>query len=151
MLEFSNAPRLGGSSLPMKAGARPGPRPVPSTPRETVRTHDGPKALGALLHERGLLTEAQLDALVAPTGGLAWLTDFVNGDSNTGGFSSAAAVAGYPHITVPAGFVHGLPVGLSFVGTAYSEPALIRLGYAFEQATKHRRPPQFPKTVNPAA
>jgi len=89
-----------------------------------------------------------IDALVAPTGGPAWLTDFINGDHDGGGFSSPAAVAGYPHITVPAGYVQGLPVGLSFVGAAWSEAALIQMAYAFEQATLHRRPPQFPASVS---
>jgi amidase len=89
-----------------------------------------------------------LDALIGPTGGPAWLTDHINGDSFGGGSSGAAAVAGYPNVTVPAGFVHGLPVGLSFFGRAWSEPALIRLAYAFEQATKVRKPPTFPSTVN---
>jgi amidase len=86
--------------------------------------------------------------LVAPTGGPAWLTDFINGDHEGGGFSSPAAVAGYPHVTVPAGYVQGLPVGLSFVGSAWTEAALIRMAYAFEQATLHRRPPQFPASVS---
>jgi len=95
-----------------------------------------------------ILDEKQLDALVAPTGGPAWLTDFIKGDASGGGFSSPAAVAGYPHITVPAGFVKGLPCGISFVGTAWSEARLIALAYAFEQATKHRRAPTFAKTVN---
>jgi len=85
----------------------------------------------------------QLDALVAPTGGPAWLTDLVNGDHDSGGSSTPAAVAGYPNITVPAGFVFGLPVGISFFGKAYSEPTLVKLAYAFEQATRHRRAPQF--------
>ena len=92
------------------------------------------------------MTKYKLDALVAPTGGPAWLIDLVNGDSGTGaapGPSTVAAVAGYPHITVPAGFVRGLPVGLSFFGRAWSEPTLIKLAYAFEQATKHRKPPTF--------
>jgi amidase len=89
-----------------------------------------------------------LDALMGPTGGPAWLTDHINGDSFGGGSSSAAAVAGYPNITVPAGFVNGLPVGISFFGRAWSESVLIRLAFAFEQATNIRRPPRFPPTVN---
>jgi amidase len=84
-----------------------------------------------------------LDALVAPTGGPAWVIDHVNGDHFGGGSSSAAAVAGYPNITVPAGFVSGLPVGISFFGRAWSEPVLIRLAFAFEQATRARRAPRF--------
>jgi amidase len=93
-----------------------------------------------------VMTKHQLDALVAPTSGPAWLIDLVNGDSFGGNASSpstVAAVAGYPHITVPAGFVRGLPVGISFFGRAWSEPTLIKLAYAYEQATKHRRPPTF--------
>ncbi len=88
-----------------------------------------------------------LDALVAPTGGPAWLTDPVNGDYAAGGSSSVAAVAGYPDITVPGGYVFGLPVGISFFGRAWSEPTLIRLAFAYEQATRHRRPPTFAATV----
>jgi amidase len=95
-----------------------------------------------------VMEQHQLDALVAPTGGPAWLTDFINGDHFGGSFSSPAAVAGYPHITVPAGQVHGLPVGLSFVGAAYSEQALIRMAYSYEQATLHRRAPQFKASVS---
>jgi amidase len=97
------------------------------------------------------MTRFRLDALVAPTGGPAWLIDLVNGDGGTAsapGPSTIAAVAGYPHITVPAGQVHGLPVGLSFFGRAWSEPALIKLAYAYEQATKHRRPPTFAATAD---
>lgn len=90
----------------------------------------------------------RLDALLAPTGGPAWPTDWLNGDHFTGGYSTASAVAGYPHITVPAGYVFGLPFGLSFFGAAYSEPKLIGLAYAFEQATKVRRRPQFLPTAN---
>jgi amidase len=95
-----------------------------------------------------VLRDNNLDALIAPTGNLPWMTDFIKGDASGGGFTAAAAVAGYPHVTVPAGFVHGLPVGLSFVGTAWTEQRLIALAYAFEQATRHRRAPTYPKTVN---
>ncbi|HET6671018.1 MAG TPA: amidase [Pyrinomonadaceae bacterium] len=90
----------------------------------------------------------RLDALLAPTGGPAWPTDWLNGDHFTGGYSTASAVAGYPHITVPAGYVFGLPFGLSFFGTAYSEPKLIGLAFAFEQATKVRLRPQFLATAS---
>ncbi|MCX7176292.1 MAG: amidase [Proteobacteria bacterium] len=95
-----------------------------------------------------VLKEHQLDALVAPTNGPAWLTDFIKGDASGGSFSSPAAVAGYPHITVPAGQVSGLPAAISFVGTAWSEPTLIRLAFAYEQATRHRRAPTFAKSLN---
>ena len=85
----------------------------------------------------------KLDALIAPTRGPAWLTDLINGDRSSGSCTTLPAVAGYPHITVPAGYVHGLPVGISFFGTAYSEPKLISLAYAFEQITKFRHAPKF--------
>jgi amidase len=85
----------------------------------------------------------KLDAIVTLTNGTAWLTDLANGDYDTGGCSSPAAVAGYPHITVPAGLYRGLPVGLSFFGSAWSEPTLLRLAYAYEQLTKARPKPQF--------
>jgi amidase len=111
------------------------------------------KAYLQALRKNHLLTRAQgidfimkkhrLDALVAPTGGPSWPTDWVNGDHFSGGYSSASAVAGYPHITVPAGYVFGLPVGISFFGGAFSEPKLIKIAYAFEQATKARRAPRF--------
>lgn len=95
-----------------------------------------------------VMDKHNLDALIAPTGGPAWLTDLVNGDHDTGGSSSPAAVAGYPNINVPAGFVFGLPVGISFFGRAWSEPKLIQIAYAFEQATRFRKPPQFLATVD---
>ena len=96
-----------------------------------------------------VLTENQLDALVAPTGELAWLTDFIHGDSSGNSFTTPAAVSGYPHITVPAGFVKGLPCGISFVGKAWSEPTLIAMAYAYEQASRRRRPPSYIRSVNP--
>ena len=93
------------------------------------------------------MDEHRLDALLAPTGGPAWVTDLINGDSYGGGSSGAAAVSGYPNVTVPAEFVHGLPVGISFFGSAWSEGKLIRLAYAFEQATQVRLSPQFRPTA----
>lgn len=94
------------------------------------------------------MSKHRLDAIVCATGNPAWPTDLINGDHFTGGSSTPAAVAGYPHITVPAGFVTGLPVGISFFGRAWSEPKLISLAYAFEQASKHRRPPRFQPTLS---
>ncbi len=90
-----------------------------------------------------VLDRLQLDALVAPTGGPAWPTDPLNGDHFLGASSSPAAIAGYPLITVPAGICGGLPVGLSFMGRAWSEPVLLRLAYAYEQASRARRPPRY--------
>lgn len=90
-----------------------------------------------------VMTRLRLDAIVAPTGGPAWPIDLVNGDHFLGASSTPAAVAGYPSITVPAGFVYGLPVGLTFIGQKWSEAKLIQFAYAYEQATKHRKPPQF--------
>jgi amidase len=96
-----------------------------------------------------VLKEHRLDALVAPTGGPAWLTDYINGDHYGGSSSTPAAVAGYPHVTVPAGFVKGLPVGFSFVGTAWSDADMLGLAYAYEQASRARRLPAFVASVNP--
>ncbi len=91
----------------------------------------------------GALAKYRLDAIVAPTGGPAWSIDLVNGDHFGGSCSSPAAVSGYPHITVPAGFIHELPVGISFFAGAWSESKLIALAYAFEQATQVFRAPRF--------
>jgi len=94
-----------------------------------------------------IMDEHQLDALIAPTNGPSWTIDLVNGDHFGGGSSEPAAIAGYPAITVPAGFVQGLPVGISFFGRAWSESTLIKLAYSFEQATKHRQAPGFLKEI----
>jgi amidase len=94
-----------------------------------------------------VMIKNKLDAIIAPTGGPPWPTDLANGDHFTGGYSTASAVAGYPHITVPAGYVFGMPVGISFFGRAWSEPTLIKFAYAFEQATKARRSPKFLPTA----
>jgi amidase len=94
-----------------------------------------------------LMDQYHLDAIVAPTGGPAWLTDLINGDHSAGGSSNAAAVAGYPNINVIAGFLSGLPVGISFFGRAWSEPTLIKLAYSFEQATKARQAPRFMTSI----
>ncbi len=93
------------------------------------------------------MNEHELDAIITPTGGPAWVTDLVNGDHYVGGSSSPAAISGYPNITVPAGYVFGLPVGISFFGRAWSEPTLLRITYAFEQATQLRVAPSFLATA----
>jgi amidase len=108
---------------------------------QTIRTAARDNGIDAVMRAQ------RLDALVAPTGGPAWTTDLVNGDHFGGGSSTPAAIAGYPNITVPAGQVRGLPVGISFFGRAWTEPALFRLAYAFEQATRHRQPPMFLPTL----
>ena len=95
-----------------------------------------------------VMEKFKLDALVAPTDSPAWLTDLVDGDHFVGGSSTAAAVAGYPSVTVRSGFVFGLPLGISFFGRAWSEAGLIKLAYGFEQATKHRKAPRFLPTAD---
>ena len=112
---------------------------------------DARRAARALSRDAGIdrvMETHRLDAIVAPTGGPAWVTDLVNGDHFGGSSSAYAAAAGYPNITVPAGEVFGLPVGVSFFGRAWSEPTLIRIAYAFEQATRHRRPPRYLPTAD---
>jgi amidase len=103
----------------------------------TCRTRARTEGIDAVMKKH------QLDALIAPTGSPAWPIDLVNGDHFSGASSSPAAIAGYPNVTVPAGYVEGLPVGISFFGRAWTDAKLIGLAYAYEQATKHRRPPTF--------
>ena len=98
-----------------------------------------------------VMNEHRLDALVAPTGGPAWTTDLVNGDRYSGGSSRPAAVSGYPNVSVPTGDVHGLPIGLSFFGRAWSESTLIRVAFAFEQMRQARRRPRFVPTIDAEA
>jgi amidase len=115
--------------------------PLTSTPYLTALAKC--RALARTQGIDAVLRTNRLDEMVAPTGSPAWTSDPVNGDHFIGASSTPAAVAGYPSITVPAGEAFGLPIGLSFIGTAWSEPRLIALAYAYEQATKHRRPPSF--------
>ena len=94
-----------------------------------------------------VMDKHNLVALIAPTNGPAWTIDWINGDHYSGGSSSPAAISGYPSITVPMGFVHELPVGISFFGRAWSESVLLKIAYVFEQATKHRKAPGFSETL----
>src|SRR5712671_5211292 len=134
-----------GQDLFLKAEAK-----GPLTTKEYVDALQKNRQLARTEGIDALMNKHNLDALVAPTGGPAWLTDLINGDHVAGGSSSAAAVAGYPNINVTAGFLFGLPIGISFFGRAWSEPTLIRLAYAFEQATKARQAPRFLRTVGPS-
>ncbi len=93
-----------------------------------------------------LMNENNLNAIMAPTGGPAWKTDLILGDRSSGGSSSYAAISGYPNITVPGGFIEGLPVGVSFFGRAWSEPVLLEIAYSYEQVSKNRKTPEFHKT-----
>jgi amidase len=132
-----------GQDLFIKADAK-----GPLTEKEYLEALEKNRRLTRKESIDAVMEKFQLDALVAPTGGPAWLTDLVDGDHDTGRSSTPAAVAGYPNITVPLGSVFGLPVGISFFGKAYSEPTLIKLAYSFEQATRHRRAPQFLPTAD---
>jgi amidase len=119
----------------------------PLTDKEYVTALAANRSLSREHGIDGVMDKFHLDALVAPTGGPAWMTDLANGDHAVGGSSNAAAVAEYPNINVPAGFVFGLPVGISFFGRAWSEPTLLKIAYGFEQLTKVRKPPQFLHTI----
>ena len=127
----------------LERAEKKGPLTSPEYRKALAKNHRLSRAEGI----DATLKKHKLDALVAPTGGPVWCTDLVNGDHYTGGYSSASAVAGYPHITVPAGQAFGLPVGLSFFAGAWSEPALLKFAYAFEQATKARRAPKYPPSA----
>ena len=109
---------------------------------ESNRRLAGPEGIDKLLREH------KLDALIAPTTGPAWTTDLVNGDHYLGAATTLPAVAGYPHLTVPMATLFGLPVGLSFIGPAWSEARLLSLGYAFEQRTRARKPPTFAGAID---
>jgi amidase len=119
----------------------------PLTSREYIDALEKNHRLARIEGIDALMDKNQLDAIVAPTGGPAWITDLVNGDHFGGGSSNAAAVAGYPNINVTAGWMFGLPVGISFFGRAWSEPKLLKIAYAFEQATQVRKAPKFLPTL----
>jgi amidase len=120
----------------------------PLTTREYVQALEKNHRLARIEGIDAVMDKFKLDALIAPTGGPAWVTDLVTGDHFGGGSSNAAAVAGYPNINVTAGNIFGLPVGISFFGRAWSEPVLLKLAYSFEQATKARKAPKFLPTVD---
>jgi amidase len=149
LIEFNERNRdeempLFGQELFLKAQAK-GPLTEPAYRDALAKNHRLTRAEGI----DAVMSRQQLDAIIALTTGPAHVTDWVYGDRDTGGSTSPAAVAGYPSVTVPAGFVSGLPVGISFFGRAWSEPTLLKLAFAFEQATKFRAPPRFLPSVDP--
>jgi len=115
----------------------------PLTTREYIDALEKDHRLARIEGIDAVMDKFKLDALIAPTGGPAWLTDLVSGDHFGGGSSNAAAVAGYPNINITAGFLFGLPVGISFFGRAWSEPTLLKIAYGFEQNTQARKAPRF--------
>jgi amidase len=131
-----------GQELFMRAEAK-GPLSDPKYKKARAKCRRMSRAQGI----DAVIAKHRLDAVIAPTGGPVWTTDLPNGDHFTGGYSTASAVAGYPHVTVPAGFAFGLPMGISFFAGAHSEARLIEFAYAFEQATKARRKPEFRATL----
>jgi len=132
-----------GQDLFLKAQAK-----GPLTTREYIDALEKNHRLTRVEGIDAVMDKFKLDALIAPTGGPAWITDLVNGDHFTGGSSNAAAVAGYPNINVTAGWMFGLPVGISFFGRAWSEPTLLKLAYGFEQASVARKAPRFLTSAN---
>jgi amidase len=128
----------------LEMAEKKGPLTSPAYRTALARCRRSARTLGI----DAVIARYKLDAIVAPTGSPAWPTDLVNGDHFAGASSSPAAVAGYPNITVPAGQVYGLPVGISFFGPAWSEARLVGLAYAYEQATRHRVPPRFLPTAD---
>ncbi len=115
----------------------------PLTSREYIDALEKNHRLARIEGIDAVMDKHKLDALVAPTGGPAWITDLVTGDHFGGGSSNAAAVAGYPNINITAGFMFGMPVGISFFGRAWSEPTLLKIAYSFEQSTQARKAPKF--------
>ncbi len=109
--------------------------------RHDMRLFSGKLGIDAVMEKH------RLDAIIAPTNGPAWNIDWVNGDNSGGGSASPAAISGYPAVTLPMGFIHGLPIGISIFGRAWSEPVLLKIAYGFEQATRHRKAPGFKKSL----
>ena len=131
-----------GQDLFLKAEAK-----GPLTTKEYIDALEADQRLSRKEGIDAVMGQFKLDAIVAPTGSPAWVTDWINGDHAPGGSSNAAAVAGYPDITVPAGFIFGLPVGISFFGRAWTEPTLLKIAYGFEHMTKARTAPRFLPTI----
>ncbi len=132
-----------GQDVFMRAQAR-----GPLTTREYIDALEKNHRLTRLEGIDAVMDKFKLDTLIAPTGGPAWITDLVTGDHFGGGSSNAAAVAGYPNINVTAGYMFGLPVGISFFGRAWSEPTLLKIAYGFEQARQARKAPKFLPTAD---